>query len=228
MPKWRSYRTGGGPAAGEPFQTRLEDDLLKRHAALYGDRGPEHRTGISWRRPVALVATAILLATVALASIPSHLTIGVGDIVTIDLDPGARAPDQRDLLLRLLDARSGVEQASVSVDSEADGASHVLMLLFGGPVNADRVRAELERAFPVLATGRWRVLALEADLPTSLGTALGHHVFAIDVGRESRQSRRKLILDRLAAQGWNAEVSFDSASGIRVTEMQFRNPLHRP
>jgi hypothetical protein len=228
IPRWRTHRTGGGPAAGEPFQARLEDELLERHAALYGGRGPEHRSGTPWRRPVALVAAAILLATVALASIPSQLTIGVGEIVTIDLDPGVRAPGHHDLLLQLLDARSGVEQASVSVDSEAEGASHVLLLLFGGQVKADRVRAELERAFPVLGAGRWRVRALEANVPTSLGAVLGHRVFAIDVGRESRASRRQLILDRLTAQGWNAEVSFDSTSGIRVTEVQFHHPLRRP
>jgi hypothetical protein len=220
MPRTRLADSREEASSDAAFEARLEHELAERHGTLYGARRRARWARRRWRRPLALVAAAILVATAAVAAVPARLTLGLGQVVTIELPAGTRAPDQRDLLVHLLDARSGAEQSSVSIDSGARGEERVLLLLFGDGIAAERVRSDLERAFPVLSAGRWRIQTLEADLQTSLARVLGYRLFAIEPEAGGLERRRHLVLDQLGARGWKGEVSFQEADGIRVVEVR--------
>jgi hypothetical protein len=202
------------------FQARLEGELLARHAALHRLRGPSGVARTRWRRRMLFAAAAILLATAAMAAAPARLTLGLGHVVTIELPAGVHAPHQHDLLVHLLDARSGVGEASASIDSSPTRGDRVLLLLFGRHIAPDRVRADLERAFPGLSSGRWTIHALEAELRTSLARALGHRVFAIEPDAAALESRRRIVLDRLGSGGWEGEATFEARDGIRLIEVR--------
>jgi hypothetical protein len=202
---------------GRAFQARLESELLQRHGALYGARRAE--AGVRRRRMAWVLVPAILLGLAAIGAAPAHLTLGLGQVVTIDLPPGTAAPGQGELLVRLLDARIGAAQASASVDPDPVRGDRVLLLLFGRTPGAADLRPELEQSFPALASGSWQIHRLDADLETSLARALGWRVFAIPPDPGAIEQRRRQVIEKLASAGRTGEVKFTESDGIRMIEV---------
>jgi hypothetical protein len=155
----------------------------------------------------ALGTSLLALSCIGACEVPTSYQVEMGKQLEIQMQAEAVAASPAALMQSLQEV-DGVDDVSVSVNNDPDGAS-LLVAAWGHDLDAEALLARLRQSDPALASASVQVRPLEGTVHGKLGDRLGKALFDLEVSGETADDIRAEILAQLAAQGFQGDAQVD-------------------
>lgn len=220
----RLHAHGSSAEPRPDHRAELESRLVSR----YRDRESRTRRWLMllnpWNRTArfALVGLALMVlgvgacttSTVTEVDMGKKMTIGFtakaeADVITIDTG-----------LSNFLDTQPGIENVSVSIMEDMNGATTIEVLAWGQDLDEAALAAEIRRQVPELQEADISFEALTGTLEESFASKLKRDIFQIEVDGGTAEEIRAAIMAQLAADGMAEGAVVDVIQADGQTEVK--------
>lgn len=217
-------------AQGSNAEPRLEHraELENRLLSRYRDRESRTRRWLMllnpWNRNArfALVGLALMILGVGACSTSTVTEVDMGKKMTI----GFTAKTEADVitidtgLSNFLDTQPGIENVSVSLREDMNGATTLEVLAWGQDLDEEALAAEIRRQVPELQDADIRFETLAGELEESFAAKMRREVFNLEIEGATAEEIRAEVMAQLASQGLEDGAVVDVIQEDGLTEIK--------